>query len=427
MPSELHRKILDTIPLKTIFNLRCVNKFFNEVMFPNEAWNSFGSGAMSHKPAFYFKSTSSVDWFTFDVSSKQWQRMKRFEGAGSLRHLHRFTKDLINQLVFPAGGLLCILHQSLRQLVDDQESNPVKYAQTLFPFIVWNPLTLKWSELAPNLHNLRRHYTSSDSAFIHAFAHNRGYKILVTLKDYTSTGGEKPMTTELYDSVTGKWKECAPYDGARMRSSYGSGQGVFCNGVVYFQLWRPRSWILFCFDVSKEVWSEEESEQRALRLFEWNGDLMTTLPPLDSWNKYEKSVLLRRCGKEWLEVGIAVPSEVRREFSRGEEIVACQNFLCLSGYDRHGSFKTAVYDQALDRWQLSSSNSPPNLPPVSSDSCFDTRPHSPPCRDSSKPELELSDDDHEPPMATSNPIGSFCHPVTKDSSACHSSMPFSTL
>lgn len=374
MPTELQQKILDTICLKSIFRLRCVNRFFNNVMFPNEAWNSFGTAAMSHRPAFYFKSTCfplSVEWCTFDFASNSWQSMKKFVtttevGARKdcfglfLRHHYRFAKDsgLMNQVVFSAGGgLLCILHESMREIGEDD--NPVKYAQTLFPFIVWNPLTNKWKELPPCKYNVRRNYTSSDSAFIHAFRDTatRSYKILCTLKDYTNTGAELPLTTEIYDSRTGKWKECAPYDGERMRSSFGSGQGVYCDGVVYFQLWRPRSWILFCFDVAREKWSEEDSEQRSLRLFEWNGMLMTTLPPLDSWNKYESAFVYRRVENRWIDVGIAIPSEVRREFSRGEEVVACGNFLCLSGYDRHGTFKTAVYDKEENLWRFPSSSS----------------------------------------------------------------------
>lgn len=384
VPTEVQQKILEAICLKSIFRLRCVNRFFNNVMFPNEACNSFGNSALSQRPAFYFKSTCfplSVEWFTFDFASNLWQRMKKFVttmkvgaarkdlGLGFfLRHLYCFAKEgLMNQFVFPAGGLLCILHESMREIGgEDDDSNPVKYAQTLFPFLVWNPLTNKWKELPPCKYNVRRNYTGCDSAFIHAFRDNdtRAYKILCTLKDYTSTGAEMPLTTEMYDSRTGKWKECAPYDGQRMRSSFGSGQGVYCNGVVYFQLWRPRSWILFCFDVAREEWSEEDSEQRALRLFEWNGVLMTTLPPLESWNKYEAACVYRRdaVAKRWVEVGIAVPAEVRREFSRGEEMVACGNFLCLSGYDRHGTFKTAVYDKEHNHWS-SSASSCENLPP----------------------------------------------------------------
>lgn len=58
MPTDLQRKILDSISLQSIFYLRCVNRFFNNVMFSNEAWTSFGTTAMSPRPAFYFKSTS---------------------------------------------------------------------------------------------------------------------------------------------------------------------------------------------------------------------------------------------------------------------------------------------------------------------------------------------------------------------------------
>lgn len=266
----------------------------------------------------------------------------------------------MNQFVYPAGGLLCILHESMREIGDD-DSNPVKYAQTLFPFLVWNPLTNHLRELPPCKYDVRRNNTSSDSAFIHAFRENQGYKILCTLKDYTSAGAEMPMTTEIYDSRTGKWKECAPYAGEGMRSSFGSGQGVYCHGVVYFQLRRPRSWILFCFDVE---WSEEDPVQRSLRLFEWNGMLMTTLPPLDNWNKYELAYVCRRdrVAKRWVEVGIAIPSELRREFSRGEEIVVCVNILCLSGCDRHGTFKTAVYDKEENLWRLPAAECK-NLPP----------------------------------------------------------------
>ena len=379
IPTDLQRKILAPISLKSIFRLRCVNKFFNNVMFPNEAHNSFGAAAMSHTPAFYFKSTCfplSVEWFTFDFQSNLWQKMKKFvttmrvttmgmhEGI-FLRQLYCFAKKgLLNQFVFPAGGLLCILHQSMREVGDDS-NDPVKFTQTLFPFIVWNPLTNKWRELPPCKYNVCRNYSISDSSFIHAFRDNatRSYKILCTLKDYKTTGGEMPLTTEIYDSRTRVWKECATYDGQRMRSSFGSGQGVYCNGVVYFQLWRPRSWILFCFDVAREEWSEEESEQRSLRLFEWNGMLMTALPPLDSWNKYELAYVYRRdrAEKKWVDVGIAIPAEVRREFSRGEEIVAAENYLCLSGYDRHGTFKTAVFDKEENLWRL----------PLSAPSCKD--------------------------------------------------------
>lgn len=381
MPTELQRKILAPICLRSVFRLRCVDKFFHTVMFPNEAHHSFGAAAMAPAPAFYFKSTCfplSVEWFTFDFGANLWQKMKKFvttmevatkglhEGI-FLRHLYCFAKEgLMNQFVFPASGLLCVLHESMREIGDD--SNPVRYTQTLFPFIVWNPLTSKWRELPPCKHSVRRNYSVSDSAFIHAFRDDltRSYKILCCLKDYTTTGAEMPLTTEVYDSRTGVWKECAAYDGARMRSSFGSGQGVYCGGVVYFQLWRPRSWILFCFDVAKEEWSEEESEQRSLRLFEWNGMLMTTLPPLDSWNKYESAYVFRRDKVEraWVDVGIAIPAEVRREFSRGEEIVASGSYLCLSGYDRHGTFKTAVYDKEENLWRLpSSAPSCKTLPP----------------------------------------------------------------
>lgn len=270
-----------------------------------------------------------------------------------LCYYYCFVKDLgfMNQVVFfVGGGLLCILYEFMCEIGEDD--NFVKYVQMFFFFIVWNLLMNKWKEFLFCKYNVCCNYMSFDSVFIYVFCDivMRFYKILCMLKDYINMGVELLFMIEIYDFRMGKWKECVLYDGERMCFSFGSGQGVYCDGVVYFQLWWLWLWILFCFDVVWEKWSEEDFEQWLLRLFEWNGMLMMMLLLLDSWNKYELVFVYCCVENWWIDVGIVIFFEVWREFFWGEEVVVCGNFLCLSGYDCYGMFKIVVYDKEENFW-----------------------------------------------------------------------------
>ncbi|XP_024392732.1 putative F-box protein At3g16210 [Physcomitrium patens] len=355
LPRELQHKVLSYLPLRNLFQVRCVCKDWRYVIH-RRGFRSLYDGRYASEcpsPAICYAGSyypSSLEWSIYDYVDKVWKKMRSFPPQTRVEH------SLVDQSIYSVEGLLCLL-------LWKQEQN----IRTHFPWLVWNPLTNKWK----NLPTCKHKTVNRGTFFVHAYADvsSKTYKILMAHNPkqhpYQYMESDTRLVTEIYDSATGTWTESPEYKlQLPLSSSFNQApkRGMLCNGMVYFVTSTSNENILLSYDIKNDQWHEETTdEEERMEIFEWDGHVMTALPLLvDDFfieeNGYRILLFERNPDtKRWEDTGIEIPYKIRNKFfedEEGVEIVASGNHLAITGYTRDGSFRIAVYKKAEKYWRF---------------------------------------------------------------------------
>lgn len=354
LPRELQHKVLSYLPLRNLFQVRCVCKDWRYVihrrgfrsMYDAMYTDSPPGPAICYAGSYY---PSSLEWSLYDYSLKLWKTMRSFPPQT------RVDQYLVDQSVYSVEGLLCLLLWKQEQKV-----------RTHFPWLVWNPLTNKSKHLPPCKHKT----VNRGTFFVHAFAdsHTKSYKLLMAHNPkqhhYQYMETDTSLVTEIYDSGTGTWRESPEYK-LRLPLSPSFNQapkrGMLCNGVIYFVTRTTNENVLLSYDIAKDEWHEEITHEECMEIFEWDGRVMTAMPLLadeifTDETGYRISLFERNpVTKRWVDTGIEIPFKIRNKFvedEEGVEIAASGNHLAITGYTRDGSFRIAVYKREEKYWRF---------------------------------------------------------------------------
>jgi len=136
---------------------------------------------------------------------------------------------------------------------------------------------------------------------------------------------------------------------------------MLCNGVIYFVTRATNENVLLSYDIAKDEWHEEVTDEECMEIFEWDGRVMTAMPLLadeifTDETGYRISLFERNpVTKRWVDTDIEIPFKIRNKFvedEEGVEIAASGNHLAITGYTRDGSFRIAVYKREEDFWRF---------------------------------------------------------------------------
>lgn len=354
LPRELQHKVLCYLPLRNLFQVRCVCKDWRYVIHRRgfrSMYDAMYSGEHPHPAICYVGSyyPSSLEWSMYDYLHKLWRKMRPFPAQA------RVDQYLVDQSVYSVEGLLCLLLWKQEQKV-----------RTHSPWLVWNPLTNKHKSLPPCKHRI----VNRGTFFVHAFADSatKTYKILMAHNPkqhpYQYMETDTSLVTEVYDSATGAWRE-SPEHKLRLPLSPSFNQapkrGMLCDGVIYFVTRTSNENVLLSYDIERDQWHEEITDEECMEIFEWDGRVMTAMPLLaDDFfmdeNGYRISLFERNATtKRWTDTGIEIPFKIRNKFvedEEGVEIAASGNHLAITGYTRDGSFRIAVYKKEEKFWRF---------------------------------------------------------------------------
>lgn len=354
LPRELQHKVLSYLPLRNLFQVRCVCKDWRYVihrrgfrsMYDAMYTDDQPSPAICYAGSYY---PSSLEWSMYDYTLKLWKTMRSFPPQT------RGDQYLVDQSVYSVEGLLCLLLWKQEQKV-----------RTHFPWLVWNPLTNKSKHLPACKHKT----VNRGTFFVHAFADptTKSYKLLMAHNPkqhhYQYMETDTSLITEIYDSATGTWRESPEYK-LRLPLSPSFNQapkrGMLCNGVIFFVTRATNENVLLSYDIAKDEWHEEVTDEECMEIFEWDGRVMTAMPLLadeifTDESGYRISLFERNpVTKRWVDTGIEIPFKIRNKFvedEEGVEIAASGNHLAITGYTRDGSFRIAVYKREEKYWRF---------------------------------------------------------------------------
>lgn len=353
LPRELQHKVFSYLPLRDLFQIRCVCRDWRYVIHRRGFRSVYDAMHSSEDPSpsiCYIGSyyPNYLQWSTYDYACKRWRIMRSFPPQSRVEH------DRVDLSVCSVNGLLCLMLWKQKAKV-----------RIHLPWQVWNPLTNKWKQLPSCKHKT----VNRGTYFVHAFSDDttKSYKILMAhnpkkhLYQYTDT--DTSLVTEIYDSATDTWREASPYNLQLPLSPLNQApkRGVRCDDVIYFVTRTSNENILLSYDIKKDQWHEEITDEECMEIFEWDGRVMTAMPLLTNGfymyeDFYRISIFERNSAtKRWVDTGIEIPYKIRNKFvedEEGVEIAASGNHLAITGYTRDGSFRIAIYKRAENYWRF---------------------------------------------------------------------------
>lgn len=379
LPMDLQHNILNYLPVQELFRIRAVCREWRTIIHRRDfrtVYNTTNSSPNPSPAICYVDSTYPVRLVLsiYDSAKKSWKNMKGFPSlprstlaALNARHHEHLP---LNSCLYSVGGLLCLHHWTFPRGYEIFEDGPPRGVSS---WTVWHPYLKTWKNLPPCRHRVG----SRVPFFVHVFisdAKRKTYKILMAHDPaarshlFSAQSPERKLVTELYDSATGLWTDCAQYTIRVYESTLTHPQdslnkrGVLCDGVIYFMTGSLGFWqselvnqnVLLSYDIERDQWREEHLHGCYPTVFEWDGRLMTIkvvtnwyMGPFLEWEPATRT---------WKDTGIQIPWRILKRFEcymNGFAVVASGNELVVTGYSGDDlSFRIAVYKRAENYWRF---------------------------------------------------------------------------